>query len=584
MRKILILLIIAGLLPVGFCAAAAPFNPEALLMDEAELTDYSLSDISKEKSLALVAFAEFMMLKDPAQRLDKLIIAIDNDPHVPFLIGCYIKELEMDKQKKLSTEYQAKLIQLARKHTSALVLNMTAAYLLEADKQYTEVIELAERCIDNISIAKIGDKDMPFLLNLVNLCANACVKLKDYKTGDNLFNRLARHDALKNNLHFIGYALLFYTEAVQYADATKGFWWFSRSEQQCAKDKLAALYDHAEELCYQDKAEPAELILILDLCRRNQSSEKGLDMLYSMLLKAPADRKTRIFLAVYYHNTNKNAQSIRIWRQIILKEPYQVKFYLELAKAAEESGKFDVAAAAYRNYLNTHSRDYRIVYQLAVVYLKDGKFEEAEKLAASIPDSPPGLFVAARAAQLRKDYLKAHEYMMQSLKVAEQRKIAAFINDDFYRTLAYVSLKNGMVNEAVKYIRQLIKDNPEDPHNMNFLGYLWAEHDMNLKEAHELLSKALKLQPDSAAIIDSMAWVLYRQQRYDEAEKYIDKALELSPAIPEAVIAMHAGDIYAKTGKLDKALKYWKMSLEIYCPEDELDRAEVRRKIKQHSN
>jgi tetratricopeptide (TPR) repeat protein len=574
----------SGLILWGSHVAAVPFSPEALLMDEAELTDYSLSDISEEKSRALVAFAEFMMLKDPAQRLDKLIIAIDNDPHVPFLIGCYIKELEMDKQKKLSVEYQAKLIQLARKHPAALVLNMTAAYLLEADKQYAEVIKLAECCINNISIAEIDDKNMPFLLNLINLYAKACVQLKDYKTGDRLFDRLTNCAELKNNLHFIGYALLFYTDAVEYADATKGFWWFSRSEQQCAKDKLAALYAHAEELCYQGKAEPGELILILELYRRNQNSEKGLDMLYSILLKAPTDRKTRIFLAVYYHNTGKNAQSIRIWRQIILKEPYQVKFYLELAKAAEQSGKFEVAAAAYRNYLNTHSRDYRIIYQLAVVYLKSGKFEEAEKLGASIPDSPPGLFVAARAAQLRKDYLKAHEYMMKSLEIAEKRKITAFINDDFYRTLAYICLKNGMVKEAVKYTRQLIKDNPEDPQNMNFLGYLWAEHDMNLKEAHELLSKALKLQPDNAAITDSMAWVLYRQQRYEEAEKYIDKALELSPPIPEAVIAMHAGDIYAKTGKMEKALKYWKMSLEIYCPEDELDRAEVRRKIKQHCN
>ena len=574
----------SGLMFWGSHVTAVPFKPEALLMDEAELTDYSLSDISAEKSRALVAFAEFMMLKDPAQRLDKLIVAIDNDPYVPFLIGCYIKELEMDKQKKLSVKYQAELIQLARKHPAALVLNMTAAYLLEADKQYAEVIELAECCINNISITEIGDKNMPFLLNLVNLCANACVKLKDYRTGDHLFNRLEQHDALKNNLHFIGYALLFYTDALQYADAAKGFWWFSRSEQQCAKDKLAALYTHAEELCYHGKAEPGELILILDLCRRKQNSKKGLDMLYSILLKAPADRKTRIFLAVYYHNTGKNAQSIRIWRQIILKEPYQVKFYLELAKAAEQSGKFDVAAAAYRNYLNTHSRDYRIIYQLAVIYLKSGKFEEAEKLGASIPDSPPGLFVAARAAQLRKNYLKAHEYMMKSLEIAEKRKITAFINDDFYRALAYICLKNGMVKEAVKYTRQLIKDNPEDPQNMNFLGYLWAEHDMNLKEAHELLSKALKLQPDNAAITDSMAWVLYRQQRYEEAEKYIDKALELSTPIPEAVIAMHAGDIYAKTGKMEKALKYWKMSLEIYCPEDELDRAEVRRKIKQHCN
>ena len=69
------------------------------------------------------------------------------------------------------------------------------------------------------------------------------------------------------------------------------------------------------------------------------------------------------------------------------------------------------------------------------------------------------------------------------------------------------------VDASVRELRQLLKERPGDAIIQNALGYTLADRTREYDEAHTLIASALTQTPDSAAVLDSMGWVLYRQER-----------------------------------------------------------------------
>ncbi len=567
--------LIAGLLLV-FAGAGCRDIP---VQEKKKSSDGPLTEISRKKSDAMVAFAEFMGKKTPVERMQRLLVAIDNDPQPPFLVGCFAKELEAEKDKKIRKEYQEKFIQVAEKHPSSLVLAMTAVYLLDAEKQYRRMIDLSKMSVDDTDLDNLSEKQFSFLFNLVNMTGKAYIELGDYKAGDRFFRKLLDHDRFKDNLKLIGYSMMFYFEAVKKGSDKKDFWWFSKSEKMLYAETLKNLQDQVAEICFSSKPAPSDLVVILDIYRHNELTEEGLELLYSMLLSQPDNRRLNIYLAVYYYNAKMYQNALRLWREIIIKEPTRSKFFLELARAADRAGDYISAAAAYKNFIGMNKNRGEAAYKLAVLYLKTGKMKKAERVASRIPQNPLALYIAAIACRQQKNYSQALKYIMASMKLAEKMKLSVLLNEDFYKTLAFICERDGKVKLASKYIQDVLKKKPNDPVLMNFLGYMWADHNMNLDQAYKYIAAALKKSPDNVAYLDSMAWVLFRQKKYQEAAKYINKALKICPKVPDAIIASHAGDIFHASGETEKAVKYWKMALEVFSPDDEVNRKDITEKL-----
>lgn len=104
-------------------------------------------------------------------------------------------------------------------------------------------------------------------------------------------------------------------------------------------------------------------------------------------------------------------------------------------------------------------------------------------------------------------------------------------------------------------LRRLIALRPDHAHAYNALGYTFADRNIRLDEARELLAKALALAPEDAHILDSMGWLLYRQKDYPKALEYLRKAYSLRP---EAEIAAHLGEVLWAMGRTDEARALWR--------------------------
>ena len=103
-------------------------------------------------------------------------------------------------------------------------------------------------------------------------------------------------------------------------------------------------------------------------------------------------------------------------------------------------------------------------------------------------------------------------------------------------------------------LRKLISLQPEHAHAYNALGYSLAERNLRLPEAQKLIEKALQLSPDDPFIIDSMGWVLYRMGDRKQALEYLRKAYG---ARPDPEIAAHLGEVLWVAGEQREAEKIW---------------------------
>ena len=101
-----------------------------------------------------------------------------------------------------------------------------------------------------------------------------------------------------------------------------------------------------------------------------------------------------------------------------------------------------------------------------------------------------------------------------------------------------------------QFLKRLIAVRPENPHGYNALGYTWAENNIRLEEAYELIKKAVELAPNDPFILDSLGWVHYRLGKLDSAEATLQKAFGLRQ---DEEIGLHLLEVLLKSGKKEEA-------------------------------
>lgn len=147
---------------------------------------------------------------------------------------------------------------------------------------------------------------------------------------------------------------------------------------------------------------------------------------------------------------------------------------------------------------------------------------------------------------------------------------------DFYAIMGDILHEKGKSTEAYAAYDSCLQWKPDNISCLNNYAYFLSEEDKDLDKAERMSKKTIDEEPENPTYLDTYAWILFKQQHYEEAQKYIDKVLELSPS-PDATLLEHAGDIYSKTGNTKEAVAFWKKALEGKSKNAKL----IRKKIKQ---
>jgi Tfp pilus assembly protein PilF len=130
-------------------------------------------------------------------------------------------------------------------------------------------------------------------------------------------------------------------------------------------------------------------------------------------------------------------------------------------------------------------------------------------------------------------------------------------------------------DKTIEYMKKAIELNPKNAPALNYLGYTYAEMGVQLKEAEELILRALKITPNDGFYIDSLGWVYYQNGDYEQAVVQLERAVGL--AVDDPTIIEHLGDVYEKLERLKQALERYRNALSRSKEEEQKQR--IRKKI-----
>ena len=131
---------------------------------------------------------------------------------------------------------------------------------------------------------------------------------------------------------------------------------------------------------------------------------------------------------------------------------------------------------------------------------------------------------------------------------------------------ALVAEKLGELDLVESDLQTILEQEPTNAQVLNALGYTLADRTNRYEEALQYIQRAIELEPDDAAVVDSMGWVQYRLGNYNKAIKHLRRANELS-GDPE--IAAHLGEVLWVSGDKEGALQIWENSLKEH-PDDKV--------------
>ena len=224
--------------------------------------------------------------------------------------------------------------------------------------------------------------------------------------------------------------------------------------------------------------------------------------------------------------------------------------------ALQHLREFGIANPRYNNEM--------LVGQGEILVQLDRKDEAMQLLSDGLEKDPDNGRLRAAQIQLyviqAQDAISAAEY-----RTAERilsRALNTYPDDTSLRyAQALIYQEQGRLRRAVIALESLVNDHPDDAGLLNALGYLLTDEMNRHAEARDYLQKALATEPNNPAIIDSMGWVLFKLEHYEEALTYLERAFEM---FPDPEVAAHIVDVQWALGNVDQAQKLLRESLEAH--------------------
>ncbi|GEM_PF-6104181 len=148
-------------------------------------------------------------------------------------------------------------------------------------------------------------------------------------------------------------------------------------------------------------------------------------------------------------------------------------------------------------------------------------------------------------------YLQTAEYL--KAEEISTKAIALYPANEVYLNLRGLSFYyREMWKESQRDYEASLAANGRNADSWNNLGLLWQDRG-DVAKAHECFTTAIGLSPNGALYVKNRAELLMREERAEEAQPDIEKALALAPADFEAHLV--AGQVQMGLGKSKEAIK-----------------------------
>jgi tetratricopeptide (TPR) repeat protein len=353
-----------------------------------------------------------------------------------------------------------------------------------------------------------------------------------------------------------------------------------KSDSQPKPDELRRTNEIFKKAAERAGDDPTVLKDVADYYAASQQLKEAIPLYLHVLELQPDDANAREKLATGFILTNQRGKAIEMLEQIIKEHPEKYQPYdllaqvlddearsLQRAKKVDEAkATFAKVAANYEQSLLINPNHVGTYLHLAELLL--GPLKNADRAVRLLtearrrfPGAPEIVYYLAIAQSEAKQTQQAVATFEEALHEAQLEPDNDMVNARFYFNYGATAERAGLYEKAADLLRKSIALDPANSAEAcNYLGYMWADHNMNLDEAEAMIKRALEMEPNNASYLDSLGWVEFRKGKFDHALNDLLRAAKAGDH-DDPVIFEHIGDTYLKLNRVPEALESWQKAL-----------------------
>ncbi len=278
-----------------------------------------------------------------------------------------------------------------------------------------------------------------------------------------------------------------------------------------------------------------------------------------------ADKNNRaVFLerlGTVYREANKHQQAVDSFRKMLaLGDENAIRAYQQIVETYRDNKQWqlatDAAAEAAKKYPNDRGLQMVSASQQADMGKSDVAIEHVKALLKGNAEDREVYIALAQMYSRTKDWSNAEQSITKAIELSskpEDKDYAIFVQGSVFER----QKKYDLAEEA---FRKVLADDPKNAMTLNYLGYMLADRDTRVEEAIGYIRRAVALDPQNGAYLDSLGWAYYKLGKYDLAEENLRRASERISTDP--TVHQHLGELYQRTGRLKLAASNYERSLE----------------------
>jgi len=168
---------------------------------------------------------------------------------------------------------------------------------------------------------------------------------------------------------------------------------------------------------------------------------------------------------------------------------------------------------------------------LSYAYHATGQYKKEKNLFKKadrdFPEDPAMIWQKTLLSLTEGDTISANNLIE---KYKTLRKERSWSDAGIAYSIGEIYKEAGYLDKAEEYHRLEVSLEPANPDRLWDLGWFLIDKDRNIEEGLILVDSALEIKPDFYWYLDAKGWGLYKQGKFDEALKYLEKCHDLSPS------------------------------------------------------
>ncbi len=278
-----------------------------------------------------------------------------------------------------------------------------------------------------------------------------------------------------------------------------------------------------------------------------QEYEAALDVYQGLIANNPKDWESQFAEALIYFQLDENGKAEAVFESLMEQPEWKFQAIFYRGKLAEKQADIKQALQWFDQVIEGPLAFDAAVTAITVL-AKDKQFVDAEarlnQLQTKFPKQKPKLILLqAELYNQQKQYERAFNLLTDALRDFPDLKELLYT-----RALIAERLDKFTIVEAD--LKKILAADPENVESLNALGYTLINQPSRYADSEQYLLRALKLEPDSAVVIDSYGWLQFKLGHAEKALGYLQQAYE---KMQENEIAAHLIEVLISLGKQDEA-------------------------------